>query len=302
MLNSLEPTERTGPDYGFSVPLLREAIAAKLASSKLEMFPFPHLIIEDFFPGPLYRKILDYNLFRKNRGQPWVRRYVMPFMKGSTPYDHRTQINFHKDEPYEAEEEERRFWNGIRETFISDNWFVKLVYEKFPAYFDIRFGEIAAKGDLWPLLRRELFLQQHEPDYAIGPHTDIATRVFTCIFSFAEKPGFEEFGTQLLTHRDPLVRCWGDAHYRSDDFTVARTAEYRPNNFLLFFKTRQSFHAVKTIAPEIPNARYGMQLQCYEPRGGLFRDLSRPDLMEDHHFTLMGRLAEKLVRKLLSKP
>jgi hypothetical protein len=123
--------------------------------------------------------------------------------------------------------------------------------------------------------------------------------VFTCIFSFAEKPGFEEFGTQLLTHRDPLARCWGDAHHGMDDFTVAGTAEYRPNNFLLFFKTRQSFHAVKTISADVPNSRYGMQFQCYEPRGGLFRDLSRPDLMEDRHFNWAGKWAERFARKFL---
>jgi hypothetical protein len=80
-------------------------------------------------------------------------------------------------------------------------------------------------------------------------------------------------------HRNPLVRCWGNDHHKPDDFVVRKVAPYRPNNFLLFFKTRQSFHAVKAIDATVPNQRYGMQFQLYEPPRGLFQDLSEPDLM-----------------------
>jgi hypothetical protein len=107
----------------------------------------------------------------------------------------------------------------------------------------------------------------------------VGTRVFTCIFSFAEREGFEEYGTELLAHKDKLVRCWGNDHYKPDDFVVKKIAPYKPNNFLLFFKTRQSFHSVKAITNDVPNQRYGMQFQFYEPAGGVFKDLSVPDLM-----------------------
>jgi hypothetical protein len=85
------------------------------------------------------------------------------------------------------------------------------------------------------MFRKELFLQRHEIGYHIGPHTDIPTRVFTCIFSFAERPGFERFGTELLAHKDRMVRCWGNDHYDMSDFVVRKVAEYKPNNFFLFF-------------------------------------------------------------------
>ena len=60
---------------------------------------------------------------------------------------------------------------------------------------------------------------------------------------------------------------------------VTKTAPYQPNNLLLFFKTRQTFHSVKAIDATVPNQRYGMQFQLYEPPRGLFRDLSEPELM-----------------------
>ncbi|MDB4956609.1 MAG: methyltransferase FkbM family, partial [Myxococcales bacterium] len=120
-------------------------------------------------------------------------------------------------------------------------------------------------------------------------------RVFTCIFAFADQPGYDEYGTQFVRPRDPRARCWGDLHHDEANFEVATVAKYVPNSFVVFFKTRQSFHSVKELHQELPNQRYGMQLGYYEPHGGLFRDLSRPDLMEDRttkpivKFTAFGR-------------
>jgi hypothetical protein len=54
---------------------------------------------------------------------------------------------------------------------------------------------------------------------------------------------------------------------------------YRPNGFLLFFKTRHSFHSVPAIDETLPTKRYGMQFQLYEPGTGVFTDLSEPDLL-----------------------
>jgi hypothetical protein len=128
-------------------------------------------------------------------------------------------------------------------------------------------------------MQSQLFVQRHEPGFCIGPHTDLPTRIFTCIFSFADREGFDEYGTQLLAHRNRLVRCWGTDHYAADDFVVRKLVPYRPNNFLLFFKTRHSFHAVAAIDEHVPNQRYGMQFQFHEPPEGVFRDLSAPQLM-----------------------
>jgi hypothetical protein len=160
------------------------------------------------------------------------------------------------------------------------DWFARLVVEKYPDYFQLRFGDLLNENDFYALMQTQLFLQRHEPGFRIGPHTDLPTRIFTCIFSFAERDGFEEYGTQLLAHKDRLVRCWGADHYRDSDFVVRKVVPYRPNAFLLFFKTRHSFHAVAPISEHVPNQRYGMQFQFHEPVGGVFHDLSVPDLMD----------------------
>ena len=258
-------------------------IAAKIDAATLELFPFPHLIIEEFFPAEIYAQILEHNLFRDNVGTEWLSTHGK-LMRTSTPYDARLQINFHRNDPYKATPEARKFWKDLSHEFLGTNRFVESVIRKFPDYFALRYGELVGAPDFASLFRKELFLQRHKPGYFIGPHTDVPPRVFTCIFSFADRPGFEEYGTQMFVHKDRMVRCWGHDHYTTEDFEERKVAHYKPNNFLLFFKTRQSFHGVRMIDENVPNQRYGMQFQFYEPLQGLLRDLSEPAIDRTRSF------------------
>jgi len=268
------------PGLAWTVDRMRRHIEDRFAAASLERLPFPHLIISDFFPADVYDAVLRFNLFNRNVGREWISKADMAQIKSPTPYDHRKQINFHTGDAFEAEPHERAFWSTMRDVFLDGDWFPRLALAAYPDYFLLRFGEAAQSDGFWSRLNKELFLQRHDVDYFIGPHTDIPVRIFTCIFSFADRRGFESYGTQLLRPHDPDVRCWGRSHYLPEGFDVVKVADYAPNNCLLFFKTRQSFHSVKTIGPDVPNRRYGMQFQLYEPKGGLFKDLSHPDLME----------------------
>jgi hypothetical protein len=285
----------------WSTAELRAHIERKIDEATLEASPFPHIIIENFFPDDVFRAVLEYNLFRYNAGRQWISKRMMRLRRLTTPYDHRMQINFNRNEVHEGPPEALAFWNTIEQTFVGDDWFPKLICAKFPWYFQLRFGEALGRDELWKRFRTELFLQRHEPNYHIGPHTDISTRICTCIFSFADRPGFEDAGTLLMRHKDPLTRCWGDAHFGFEDFEVVKVAPYKPNNFLLFFKTRQSFHAVRTVTEDIPNQRYGMQFQLYEPQGGVFTDLSRPGLMLIREEKWIAKPLMKLARTLRDK-
>jgi hypothetical protein len=234
----------------------------------------------NFFPDDVYRQIISRNLFNQNRGVEWFTKEQMAARgqkREMSPYDHRMQINFHVGHKYDAPPATKRFWRSISDVFMADDWWPKLIFSKFPSYFLLRYGEFATHPDFFQKFRRENFLQRHEPGYFIGPHTDIPTRVFTCLFTFADRPGFEPFGTLLLRHKDPMVRCEGVQHYTNwDDFEVVKEAPYAPNNFMLFFKTPQSWHAVRKITDDVPNQRYGMQFQFYEPKV-LFRYLTREE-------------------------
>jgi hypothetical protein len=259
---------------------IRSHIEQKLSEATIEKHPFPHMIIEDFFPADVFTKLLAYNPFQKNRGVEWMDREASVDVTSRTPYFARKQINFHKDQKFEAPAEQLEFWNQLKALFLDGTWFERLVFQKYEDYFQLRFGDLIEEPDFLDLFTKEFFLQRHEPGYYIGPHTDVPARVFTCIFSLADRDGFEEFGTRLLKPKERLDRCWGNDHYSPENFEVVKTAPYKPNNFLLFFKTRHSFHAVDAITEDVPNQRYGMQFQFYEPSGGLLHDLSAPDLMK----------------------
>lgn len=254
---------------------VRRHIEARFRTAELEHSPSPHLVIERFFPEDVYRDILRFNLFRQNVGVEWLTREQDP----THPYYARKQINFHEGQSYEASPEARAFWEELSDVLLKGDWFPRRIYDLFPVYFRLRFGDLVDDQDFFGHFSRQLFLQRHESGYGIGPHTDIPIRVFTCIFSFAAQDGLEEYGTQFLAPKDRLDRCWGIDHHGPEGFEVRKLAPYRPNNFLLFFKTRHSFHSVKTIPEGMPDQRYGMQFQFYEPAGGLFRDLSAPSLM-----------------------
>ena len=224
---------------------LRDHIESKMALAPLAMSPTPHLVVEGFFPEETYARILSYNPFAANRGVEWMPKGASRNVSSRTPYHARKQINFHADQPFEAPADQQEFWGTLKRCFLGDNWFPELVIEKFLPISAPRFGDDARDPQFISKFRRELFLQRHDPGYYIGPHTDIPTRVFTCIFSFADRTGYEEYGTQFLTPKEPLARCWGNDHYDPADFDVHTVAPSR--TFLLFFKTRHSFHAVRSI-------------------------------------------------------
>ena len=262
------------------IGLLRRHIAKRIGDARLEHSPFPHLVVTEFFPPDVYAEIMRLNPFRETPGVEWLPRDASSNVSARTPYHARKQVDLRAPEIPAATPEAASFWRGIRDSLTGEDWFARLIVAQFPDYFRLRFGDLLDAADFYALMQTQLFLQRHEPGFAIGPHTDLPTRVFTCIFSFAESDGFEAFGTQLLAHKDRLVRCWGADHYAPGDFVVRKLVPYRPNGFLLFFKTRHSFHAVAPVTDEVPNQRYGMQFQFHEPPGGVFTDLSVPDLMQ----------------------
>ena len=44
---------------------VRKDLEKKILKSKLILFPFPHIEINNFFPKEVYKQIIKYNLFKK---------------------------------------------------------------------------------------------------------------------------------------------------------------------------------------------------------------------------------------------
>jgi hypothetical protein len=251
-------------------------VAERLMASPLDMHPFPHVMVEGALPDDIYDAMLAEDPFRRTEGKPWVTEENSAKLKTGTPYYLRKQILLAEAAALLPEP-----WDAVYEALCGDRWLGRLAQTRFPEYFDIRFGLVP---DLFDRLECSAFLQKHDAGYSIGPHTDIPRRVATCILSLAPRGvHMASCGTLLCRPDDPFVRCWGNGHYSMADFRVVRIAPYAPNRLLLFYKARHSFHAVAQLPEGVPGGRFGLQVQLYEPKGGLFRDLSEPDLFETKH-------------------
>lgn len=278
---------------------IRRHIENKFREAKLERSPFPHVIIENFFPEDVYCDILRFNLFRHNQGASMLGGIASDHLTSRTPYSSRKQIDLHTNAPFDGTEQEKQFWGMMRTLMLQDNWFAQQVVNKYPDYFSIRFGDLTGEKDFLSLFESKLFVQRHEPGYYIGPHSEAPHRVFAGVFSFAENEDFAQYGTELLAHENRLVRCWGCDHHNREGFIVKKIAPYKPNNFFVFYKTRHSFHGVPTLPDNIPNQRYGMQFQFNEANGGVFQDLSVPDIV--HFRQPLKQPPAGAVRKLYRK-
>ncbi len=262
------------------VDRIREHFAARLAESRVSPFPFPHLEVENVFPDDVYQRILAAYPFDEKEGREWITLKEQRRRRQTTPFHLRRLIDIQK-ELEELPDAARSVFGDVSRALMEGDWFAQQICAKYPEYFQIRFGEAMADDRFFARLENRLTIHHHERGFKMGAHTDGPHRVFTGIFAFAPGPGYEDYGTELMRPRDPDVRCYGDLTHDRDEFERAKLAPYSPNRLLVMFKTRQSFHSVREIDRDIPQRRYGMQLAYYEPSKGVFRELSRPELMRD---------------------
>ena len=52
--------------------MILSQIEENIYGAHLELLPFPHFIIENFFPDDIYRKIQLFNPYKRNAGTEWI--------------------------------------------------------------------------------------------------------------------------------------------------------------------------------------------------------------------------------------
>lgn len=269
-----------------NVDAVRDHFAARLAAAELRLRPFPHLILTEALPPDLHRAIVDSDPFAVDAGRP----FGDPSWAGRLTFDQRYDLRFEHDLHPLRRTMSDEPWTVVGDAFSDPTWLGPLLRDRYPAYFDLRFGDIdaieadATTGGFWRTLHTRTFLQRHEPGFRLDAHTDIPTRIATCVFNLPSESGWEGAGTRLLEPLDPRLRCSGNLHHPIDGFRVVETVPYSPNTCLVFFKTRHSWHSVSPDAAKVPGGRLGLQVQLYEPETGAVVDLSAPDLLRNGQF------------------
>ena len=292
-----------------SVEEIRGHFVRRLQLAELEMWPFPHLLLTEVLPPEVYREALANDPFDAEVGEPFGDPSWTSKLRFRAHYEHRFQHQLNPEERTIRQDP----WSRFGDAFADPRWLGPVLRDRFRSYFDLRFGDIDAiegrnlDGGFWSNLHTRTFVQRHEPGYRLDAHTDIPSRIATCIFNFPRDFGDESAGTQLLKPRDPRWRCSGNSHHDIADFDVVATVPYAPNTCFVFFKTRHTWHSVAPESVLVPGGRLGMQVQLYEPNGGAVLDLSAPDLVRNWQFvsdplpTRLRSYTHSSVRRLRSR-
>ena len=242
---------------------IRQHIQQAVENAKLELYPFPHMFIENAWPNSIYEQIQKHNLLEQNSEQ--AKSWLAKHSSTNPQYKIRKQIDLHDIKKSSRDDEAHRFWKNIHDVILKDGWYLKLINKKYAIYFATHFGPLC-RDDAWTDDRwtvKDFFVQRHDIDYYIGPHTDTDDRVFTNIWTFPKENTHENIGTALYTAM-PGDLSPGGRHYGWKNFSKQAQMPFRKNCLFVFFKSRWAFHAVEKLTDIDETKRYGMQLQVRE--------------------------------------
>ena len=220
--------------------------------------PSPHLYVENVFSPATYAEVL--RLFPADDGvlRPWEATGAF----GN--YGRRREIGIVREaDRFTAEQ--RAFWLDLAALLCGAEFFEALL-RRFEPYARSRFGDrIDDPAFFRDDLHARSILNEHEPDYFLGPHTDRRERVFTCLFYFPERDGLDHLGTTLYRPCDPGYTSDGTAHHDFALFERRETIPFRANSMLVLARSDVLFHGVHTLTERelMGSRRRGMQASFY---------------------------------------
>jgi hypothetical protein len=270
--------------------------------------PSPYIYVEDVFTPETYASILRLfptapDVLRRwsNPGEPSLR---------FGNYEQRREINLN-EQAERLPPGQREFWSALTE-FLCGPEFARTLLDRFEDFARARFGaELDDPAFVEERLRGTVILNEHDPGYYLGPHTDRSEKVFTVLLYFPEREGLDHLGTTLYRPLEPGFRCDGRGHYDPARFERRETMPYRPNSALIFARTDVMFHGVHRLSEaELQSSRRrSIQMQFWlrnaRPREACKVRLHTaiPPVMRagaEHHlsYQLTNRAATELVSEL----
>jgi hypothetical protein len=222
-------------------------VASRLRSATVVDDPFPHFYVENIFPDDYYDALLrhlpDSGVYQNL--------YEVTDLK-LDHFRHRDQRDFKDGWTERLPPTQKEFWDDFHDWFLGA--------ELAQAALD-SFG--AQMGGRRPAVSVESQLIRHRAGYFLGPHSDANTKLVVLLLYLAPHDGAEHLGTSLYRPKDPDFGCPFSRHYPFEDFVKVKTAPYRPNSVLAFFRSDQSFHGVEPLAEQDVLAAGGRDLIQY---------------------------------------
>lgn len=209
--------------------------AHRLREAEVLADPFPHFCLDNIFPDDYYGELL--------RNLPATATYENLYEVTTLKLDHfrhRDQRDMNAGWTNELPAEQKGFWDDFDSWFLGEDM-AQAVLQTFPDQMRARFGE------QWPAASVESQLMRHRPGYFLGPHSDLHTKLVVLLIYLAPDESTAHLGTSLYRPKDPSFACPNSTHYPFEDFIKVKTAAYKPNSMLAFFRSDVSFHGLEPL-------------------------------------------------------
>src|SRR6185503_16486979 len=220
--------------------------ANRLREAEVSLDPYPHYCLENVFPEDYYQLLLK-NL---PGNDSYENLYEVTTLK-LDHFRHRDQRDMNAGWTDVLPPEQKAFWDGFDAWFLGSD-LAQAILQTFSDQMRARFG---AHSD-WPDVSVESQLIRHRAGYYLGPHSDLHTKLVVLLLYLAPDDSAAHLGTSLFRPKDPNFRCPNSTHYPFEDFVKVKTAPYKPNSLLAFFRSDISFHGLEPLSDsDLENTR-----------------------------------------------
>jgi hypothetical protein len=230
-----------------------EHVAARLRAAEVLPDPYPHFYLENVFPEDYYRELLR----RLPGGDAYQNLFEVTDYK-LDHFRHRDQRDLRGGFAGPLPESIGEFWKRFDEWFLGQDM-AKAVLASFAEPMRERFGG----EESWPAVSVEAQLIRHRAGYFLGPHSDLYTKLVVLLIYLAPDGAASHLGTSLYRPKQPGFTCRESKHHPFDEFVRVKTAPYRPNSMLAFFRSDASFHGVEPLSEGDVDAARGRDLIQY---------------------------------------
>ncbi|HET6975894.1 MAG TPA: hypothetical protein VFI24_06210 [Pyrinomonadaceae bacterium] len=212
--------------------------ANRLREAEVSLDPYPHFCLDNIFPDEYYRELL--------RNLPASRTYENLYEVTTLKLDHfrhRDQRDMNDGWTDALPAEQKAFWDDFDSWFLGEDM-AQAVLHTFPDQMHARFETE------WPEVSVESQLIRHRPGYFLGPHSDLHTKLVVLLIYLASDESTAHLGTSLYRPKDREFTCPNSTHYPFEDFERVKTAPYKPNSMLAFFRSDVSFHGLEPLSED----------------------------------------------------
>lgn len=211
----------------------KDHLDKKIEKAKVEIYPFPHIIIEDIFPDHIYEKIQN-NWPSSDEFIGNGPRAILPVTNGCLECTKLTTP-------------QKVFWHVFGETIVNRYIKPKLIFKLSPyinwkyKLENFEYENLNYLQDFTNL--RQDCLVQDRSDYCIPSHIDQLNIFAAVILYLPADYDHQDFGTHLLEGspcEDP------NAIYHGQNWKLGKKIPYRPNTLLCFLQSPYSWHRVES--------------------------------------------------------